>query len=150
MEEDSWNEAYRCVIKYSKTTFLFSLHVVDLIFSIVTGGKLDDITVVVGQVVSSWALVVMLMKENKVLIAEITRSGVALKYTTPQPLNFDDALRNYDFFIHGSALALPRSLLCFMHWEKAVWDIHWNIALFMKCCYIQQFVFCTVEKHDCE
>jgi len=54
MEEDSWNEAYRCVIKYSKT-IPFSYMWLTSFFSssIVTGGKLDDITVIVGQIVSS-------------------------------------------------------------------------------------------------
>lgn len=54
MEENSWNEAYRYdSITYPQTPFCFSLHVADLTFSVVIGGKLDDITVIVSQVVSS-------------------------------------------------------------------------------------------------
>jgi len=45
------------------------------------------------------------MKEDKVLIAEITREGFALSIL--RQLNFGDALRNKDLFIEVSSPALP-------------------------------------------
>lgn len=144
MEKDSWNEAYRCGITYYLMMFFFSaLHVVDITFFFFfncnrwkawwyncdcwSGCKFM-------RFVNLHDLIIH--KENKVPIVEITRAVVAL--SIPWPLDFGVALRNKDLFIEVL-------LLC--HWgcgsciEKRCFMKHALkiIFSFIITCYAKEF-----------